>query len=202
VRFKRWLELKLRRAGRRIEPFITPLKLSGSSGRRNRKFGLRSASLGSDEPLRTITGFEVQLALAPIVCKGRDGKKRTFYYAIEDSGPDVIFRVHKSDPPEKEDDFFELKLKRCSNGMYQIENIIGHTSDYREVGIPDVLIPEASRVLKAAIRSSPKADTSDGSIWRTDEADTMWSRLRQNGIARYITDEDYFVVEFPPEAEN
>jgi hypothetical protein len=136
----------------------------------------------------------------PIVCEGRDGKKREFYYTVETSGLNVIFRVHKSDTPAKADDFFELKLKRCSNGMYRIENIIGHSSDYRAVGIPDALIPEAGRVLKAAIRSSPKVDTSDGSIWRTDEADTMWRRLRQNGIARYITDEDYFVVELPAES--
>jgi hypothetical protein len=51
VRFKRWLELKLRagRARRRVERSVTPKLPNGSSDWHSKKFGLRSAS-GSDAP--------------------------------------------------------------------------------------------------------------------------------------------------------
>jgi hypothetical protein len=113
------------------------------------------------------------LALVPLIFEGRDGKERTFYYAVEVSGQNAIFRVYKYDQPEQRDDFFELRLKRCPNGVYQIDVIRGHTSEFRGVGIPDSLIPAASRMLKAAIRSSPKLDPGDGSVWRNDDADKM-----------------------------
>jgi hypothetical protein len=54
VRFKRWWERKLRRAG----SSGTPPRLNGSSGWRKSESGMRSASLGSDAPRTVRRRFE------------------------------------------------------------------------------------------------------------------------------------------------
>jgi hypothetical protein len=63
------------------------------------------------------------------------------------------------------------------------------------MGIPDALIPEASRVLKSPIRSSSNVGTKRTNEFRTVQADKMWKRLRANGLARYLPTEEYYICD-------
>ena len=96
--------------------------------------------------------------------------------------------MHKSNPPdENADDFFDMTLTRCPDGMYRIIAINNYKKPhYIKKGIADAIIPEASRLLRAAVRSSLKVNPQDPSEFRSDEADGMWKRLMESGIALFV----------------
>jgi hypothetical protein len=55
--------------------------------------------------------------------------------------------------------------------------------------------------VEGEIRSGPKFDPHDGSVWRDDAVHKMWRRLTHKGLARYVEDEDYFVADCGTESE-
>jgi hypothetical protein len=138
-----------------------------------------------------------------LVCKGKDGVRRTFWYELEPDElyPETVirFRVHKSNPPMMNaESWVEMTLMRCEDRTWKITFIgdFERRPHYAGVGIPDALIPEASRALETAIRSSSNIKAKkDSDEFRTVDAEKMWQRLRGKGLARYILTDDYYVCE-------
>jgi hypothetical protein len=125
-----------------------------------------------------------------------------FWYTAErdDVYPDavIVFRVHRSNPPKMlEENWFEMTVERCSNGSWKITYIgdAERRPHYVAMGIPDALIPEVSRILQAAVRSSSKVGTNGANEFRTVQSDKMWKRLQDSGLARYVPTKDYYICE-------
>jgi hypothetical protein len=136
-----------------------------------------------------------------LICQGKDGEDRIFWYELarDELYPETVvrFRVHKSNPPRMNaESWFEMALNRCEDGTWKITFIgdIERRPHYTAVGIPDALIPEASRVLGAAIRSSSNIKAKKESAeFHTVDAEKMWDRLRSKGLAHYIPPEDNYI---------
>ena len=140
--------------------------------------------------------------LHSLTCHARNGTNRIFWYEWERDEvyreTVITFRVHKSNPPKMlEENWFEMTLERCADGFWKITYIgdVERRAHYTAVGIPDALIPEASRVLGAAIRSSSNVGTKGTNEFRTQDADKMWTRLQTKGLARYLRTEDYYICD-------
>jgi hypothetical protein len=89
-----------------------------------------------------------------------------------------------------------MNLEQCPNGVYKITEIANHGHPhYSKMGIGDALIPEASRVLEAAIRSSSNKHPEKLNESRNTEADKIWERLRAIGLARYCSVRDYYIYD-------
>lgn len=136
--------------------------------------------------------INIQWQLTPILCTGRDGIERTFWYSVErdEIRPlDVItFRVHRSNPPLPiEDHWFEMSLEKCPEGVFGITWIgdTEHRPHFKAMGIPDALIPEACRLLRVRIRSSLVRNNEGTNDYRTVDAEKMWKRLACKGLARH-----------------
>src|SRR5258708_29762456 len=104
-----------------------------------------------------------------LICCGRSGLEHTFWYEWErdDLYPEKIVRflVHKSNPSKmNEENWFEMSLELCGERSWKITHIgdAERRPHYAAAGIPDALIPEASRVLGAQIRSSSNRIPKDG----------------------------------------
>jgi hypothetical protein len=140
--------------------------------------------------------------LHALICHGRDGKERTFWYEFKynESFPQsrISFCVHKSNPPKMlEENWFEMTIERCPDGLWKII-FIGDAArrlHYAVVGIPDALIPEAGRVLQAPLRSSSNIGMAGTNEFRTIDAEKMWKRLQAKGLARYEQTEDYYICD-------
>jgi hypothetical protein len=110
----------------------------------------------------------------------------------------IVFRVHKSNPPRmEEENWFTMTLERCKSGLWKITWIgdADRRTHYAAAGIPDALIPEASRVLRASICSSSNIHREAPNEWRTPDAETMWKRLMTRGLARYLPGDDRYVCD-------
>ena len=144
----------------------------------------------------------MSIQLGALICHGRDGTTKTFWYEWErdDIHPDriIVFHVHKSNPPKmNEENWFEMTLELCGERLWKITHIgdAERRPHFAAAGIPDALIPEASRVLAAAIRSSSNRGAKRENEFRTIDADKMWKRLLRKGLARYVAGEDYYVCD-------
>ena len=137
-----------------------------------------------------------------LVCHGKDGLDHSFWYEF---GPDEIypeakfwFRVHKSkQSKDAGEDWFDMTVERHDPGSWRITWIgnAGQLPEYSAVGIPDALIPEASRVLNAAICSSSTIGNEGTIEWRTEDAEKMWKRLVVKGLARFIEAERRYICD-------
>ena len=87
--------------------------------------------------------------------------------------------------------FFVACTDKASQGSFHMpnlgrkENFVWNYS-FMACGYLFNLIPEASRLLRAAVRSSLKVNPQDPSEFRSDEADGMWKRLMESGIALFV----------------
>jgi len=87
-----------------------------------------------------------------------------------------------------------MRLECCSDGwMITWIGDADRHPHYIAAGIPDALIPEASRILQAPIRSSSITCAKDANEFRSPSADKMWKRLCDAGVARYEEVGDHYV---------
>lgn len=126
-------------------------------------------------------------------CVGADGEIRSFGASIEREADSdlILIRVFCAGPDA--DYWFYLRLRPYVSGNYQIDAINRNRPDCGRLGIPDALLPEMARQLSCRIYSSVKGFNTDTSEHRTREADKMWKRLVEKGIATYLKVEDRFV---------
>lgn len=133
---------------------------------------------------------------------GKGNTTRDFYMDYEkdplSSTPTYNFRVHRSTTINNSDEWFDLRLIQFDTDTFLID-WIGHNYKpwYSGMGIPDALIPRACNLLNVTICSStnsPSHKTSKDK-YRTVDAEKMWKRLVEKGLATYDSSKDrYFSV--------
>lgn len=127
-----------------------------------------------------------------VTCTGRDGIQRTFIVRHEKCAwkDEWTFRVYAT-PTLISGEFFELSLKVISGDMAKIIAIHNNGEDaYKAKGIPEALLPFASKVTDKKIVSS---STNDEDGYRTPDATKMWERLCRKGLAEKDEDNDRFL---------
>jgi hypothetical protein len=145
---------------------------------------------------RLLRGFR-DMNLHPLNCVGIDKVSREFWWEKlcpnQTDSSVITFKVHKSNPPG-DDDSFDMNLARCPSGIYKITEVNHYDHPhYSKMGIGDALIPEASRVLNAAIRSSSNRNPERPNEFRHPDAEKIWKRLMASGLARYCSVKDFYV---------
>lgn len=125
-------------------------------------------------------------------CVDKHGNQRGFEYTIVLNGNEVTFRVTNI-PPLPTGEFFDLKVEHIDAAHVRIVMLHHHYEPaYVGKGIPDALLPIASRELGKAVQSSPTS--SAGAIYRTDAATRMWKRLEAKGMATYDSQTDVYTL--------
>jgi hypothetical protein len=126
-------------------------------------------------------------------CFGQDGQSHVFLcYADYDSfEKEWHFRVLVK--PDSRD-WFELTLRECDEKTCQVSMITNNNRDeYRSKGIPEALLPLASKVCGRILISS-RQNVAGEAEYRTECAEEMWLRLIEKGLACYDSSEDRYVL--------
>ncbi len=142
-------------------------------------------------------------ALTELVCTGRDGVQRTFYFECErasfGSPPSWTIRVHRRNPPnENVDDWYELVLQEREPAQMMV-TMMRH--DYRPwytgMGISEAAMLRAAKLLRRTVISSSNRCRKTADEFRTSAAEKVWRRLEARGLAYYNSDEDRFTLTPP-----
>jgi hypothetical protein len=121
-----------------------------------------------------------------LTCTGVDGISNTFYFDKKDHDCDGSISITVWVKPQREGNSLELLLVPFDSSSYRIQMIThNRKSEFKAKGIPDTLLPVVSQQLKKRIISSRKRKITGCDEYRTDEADKMWDRLVEKGIAEY-----------------
>lgn len=97
-----------------------------------------------------------------------------------------MFRVY-ADPPLATGDFFDIEVEPVdkSEAAFKIVMMNHYCfAEYAGAGIPDVMIPEISRVIGKSIVSSSNRSAAPGE-YRTAHATKVWDRLVAKELATY-----------------
>lgn len=131
-------------------------------------------------------------------CTGKDEVTRRFWYDVQagESEGEVCVRVHLHDPPQVEDHWFDLVLKKLGDRRYRSDSIWANQPHYSKQGIPDALYPELCRRFDIEIWSSQTRSCE--AQYRTEDAEKMWKRLVTKGLATYVAESNLYVC--PPTA--
>ena len=131
------------------------------------------------------------LAAFPLLTTDRFGAARSFQVSVErdemDAGT-VYVKVLEDGVDPWKDGGFNLTLVEGTDGTLRIDASLRHSS-HRGAGIPDALLPELSRRLEKRIVSSSNQDETES---RSPEAEKMWKRLAEKGLARYDDQADRY----------
>jgi hypothetical protein len=144
--------------------------------------------------LGEITGG-ARLKKGNIICIGKDGASRTFYYNCTVSRlPNLEYHLTiyaSSDYSDHE--FFEIIAKEKDNTHLKITSIFKNDDAlYGAKGIPDSAIPELKVLSGLNICSSSQEFPTDPNERRTEYATKYWKRLEKNGQAEYDSKSDVY----------
>lgn len=131
------------------------------------------------------------LAAFPLLTTDRSGTPRSFQVSVEYDGSSsgtVYFKVLEDGADPWKIEGFDVTLIEGEDGALRIDAVWGHQT-HRAAGIPDSLLPELSRQLGKRILSSSNRDSAES---RNDEAEKMWKRLVEKGLARYDEQADRY----------
>lgn len=132
----------------------------------------------------------VMLAAFPLLTTDRTGGPRRFQVSVErESGSAKVYvKVLEDGADPWKIEGFGLTLVEGTDGTLRIDASLCHPS-HRGAGIPDALLPELSRRLGTRIVSSSNQDETES---RSPEAEKMWKRLAEKGLARYDEQADRY----------
>jgi hypothetical protein len=134
------------------------------------------------------------LAPFPLVTTDRSGRSRSFQVSVETDDGDArkIYVTALEDGVDpKAVEGFQMTLKPLPDGRLRIDAITAHTS-HRRAGIPDSLLPELSRRFGKNVVSSSNRFPASPEEFRSIDAEKMWKRLVQKGIATHDVQQDRY----------
>lgn len=103
----------------------------------------------------------------------------------------IEFRVFmKSD---KEDEWFDFKLAQIGEGVLKVTDMFIGKKNHRMKGIPEAIILEAKTVFNKKIISSSNKQKQIYE-WRSLDADKVWCRLIEKGLAKYNSTKDIYYL--------
>ncbi len=131
-----------------------------------------------------------------IQCVGADNVQRTFSYVLEEDTLDHVWRCRVlAVPPVADAPAFEMTFEPLDDGSVRQVGIFHHgVVAHSAKGIPDAVLPAVADALHKRVVSSP-AQAVDTDVYRTVDAEKMWSRLLGKGIADYDDAEGVYFID-------
>ena len=138
---------------------------------------------------------EIDHQMPSVKCVGRDGVTRELEFQWQFDELDRVWRffVYKVPrPPSGE--IFDMTFTPISDTTVRQTSIAHHSEPaYVGMGIPDAMLPLVKTIIGKEIESSPPDGVVAG-MFRSPDAEKMWRRLRENGIAEYIEERRVYRV--------
>jgi hypothetical protein len=125
--------------------------------------------------------------MTKIQCTGRDGVTREFEYSYAFDELDQVWHfVVEAVPRPLSNVTFEMTFTPIDDNTVRQTSIFHHhESAYMAKGIPDAILPIVKALLGKEVESSPPEGVERG-VFRSRDAEKMWRRLSEKGIAEYV----------------
>lgn len=140
-----------------------------------------------------------------LMCIGRDGQERRFvlYENKENIRTNEFhYLIQQHETFNMETDSFTLIVELMVDGTLKVVSINKNDDDlYGAKGIPEILLPKVSKIQKKNITSS-RTRVGNRGEFRSLDADKMWERLEEKGIARYNKENGLYFITYQEELAN